>query len=152
MRLAGLMLAPGANLGSLTGLAKYRGWEMAIVPDGEQVWADAADACSSQAYNHLGCPIVPGGLVNVLSASAGKLLFQVPLSSGFFPFSIALARQGKFAALSGLGLFIPDANTGRDRRFSIRNRKFGQPVFTSDGQRGYVVLPEENAVAVLALA
>ena len=93
---------------------------------------------------------MPGGLVNVLSASTGKLLFQVPLSSGFFPFSIALARQGKFAALSGLGLFILDANTGK-MVTSIRNRKFGQPVFTSDGQRGYVVLPEDFAVAVLAL-
>lgn len=38
---------------------------MAVSPNGAQVWANGADACSSPFYDHAGCPIVPAGVVNV---------------------------------------------------------------------------------------
>jgi YVTN family beta-propeller protein len=73
----------------ITGITGFPnvGSKIAVSPDGKRVWATDGDACSSPSYNHVGCPVVPQGVVNVISTATDKLLQSLgaPGRVGFAP-------------------------------------------------------------------
>ena len=67
----------------ITGLANVGG-ELAISPDGTQLWAQGNDACSRPDYPHYGCPSLPSRVVNVVDTSNLKPVkaYGFPLEDG----------------------------------------------------------------------
>lgn len=59
--------ATNTSLGAITGLPNVGG-EIAVSPDGSQIWLDGSDACHSQYYDRQGCPLTGGGIIHVLRA------------------------------------------------------------------------------------
>lgn len=54
------------------------GSDVEIAPDGQSMWIDGYNACASQNYDHLGCPIVPAGVLNIVSIPEHRLIRSIP--------------------------------------------------------------------------
>lgn len=61
------------SAGIIRGLPNVGG-DIAVSPDGSQVWADGMDACLSAYYDQAGCPKGPGSIVNVIRTLDHTLL------------------------------------------------------------------------------
>jgi len=125
------------------------GGPVAISPDGTQVWANGLDVCRNYpAYFYL-CPIVPGGVVNVIRTSDNAVIETIGFPNGaglitIFPDSL-LAAVG-----SASQLLILDTQT-----FAVVDSldiaASGSLAFTPDGRWAYAPVPSENAVKVLQI-
>jgi YVTN family beta-propeller protein len=60
-----LDVTSGRFVGNLSGPPNVGG-PLVLSPDGRQVWAHGLDACRAPAYDHVGCTVVPGEVVNVM--------------------------------------------------------------------------------------
>jgi DNA-binding beta-propeller fold protein YncE len=97
--------ASGAFLGSITGLPNV-GAAIAISPDGTQLWANGYDACSSPAYDHVGCPFVGSGVVNIVDTGTNTRIGSIG-SLGFGPGFITFTSDSSLAIVdSGPSLML----------------------------------------------
>ena len=135
--------ATGKLIGAVTGLANVGG-SIAVSPDGKRVWADGLDACSVRAYDHVGCPAVPSGIVHVIDAATKKLIRTLPKASGGF---VVLSPDGTMAALTGAHVLLLDA---RDfRPLATFPEQMGGAVFSRDSRRIYLTGILKPEVVVL---
>jgi probable HAF family extracellular repeat protein/YVTN family beta-propeller protein len=142
--------ATGAFLGSITGLPNV-GSRLTISPDGAQVWENGGDACSAAFYDHVGCPFVPSGVVNVISISSNALQQSLGFS-GFSPGLISFFPDSSRAIVGNASstLLIYDTATfGVVDTLSVPGS--GSVAFAPNGQ-AYAPLPQENKVAILQLS
>ncbi len=137
--------ATGAYLTSITGLPNVGG-PISVSPDGMQVWEYGADACSAPFYDHAGCSLVPGAVVNVLSTATNSLIrslgFTLAEASGhtsFFP-------DSRHALVGGNNLKIID--TAGFGRVQTLNFPAGGSVAFIDGL-GFMPVSAHNTVYVL---
>jgi YVTN family beta-propeller protein len=136
----------GRFLHAITGLANV-GDALALSPDGLRLWADGEDACASPAYDHLGCPAVPAGVVNIIDTAADRLVRSVPLVSRAFPGFVKFSPDGRFVVVNGGGPRFIDAGTFATLA-ALPDLTMNALVLLHDGRRAYVAL-KENRVAVL---
>jgi YVTN family beta-propeller protein len=139
----------GAFTGSITGLPNVGG-RLFVSPDGAQVWENGGDACVAPFYDHAGCPFVPSGVVNVISASTNTLQHSIGFS-GFTPGHVSFLPDGSRALIgNGANLSLFDTST-----FALVGNipvpASGSVVFAPNG-KAYAPLPGQNQVAVLSLA
>lgn len=142
--------ATGAFLGSTTGLPNV-GSRLTISPDGAQVWELGGDACSTSFYDHVGCPFVPAGVVNVISTATNALQQSIGFS-GFSPGLISFFPDSSRAIVSNAStsLLIFDTSTfGVVDTLSVPGS--GSVAFAPNG-RAYAPLPQQNKVAILQLS
>jgi hypothetical protein len=141
-------VATNSFLTSITGLPNV-GSSITISPNGSQVWENGGDACSSIAYDHVGCPAVPGvpeAVINALGTTTNSLLQTLGFapSAGFVSFS----PDGSSAYVGGNSLTIIDTTS-----FAVIGTvplpASGSVVFTPDRARAYAVVSALNSVAVL---
>lgn len=142
--------ATGAFLGSTTGLPNV-GSRLTISPDGAQVWENGGDACLSSFYDHVGCPFVPAGVVNVISTSTNALQQSIGFS-GFSPGLISFFPDSSRAIVGNASstlLIFDTANFSVIETLAVPGS--GSVAFTPGGQ-AYAPLPQHNRVAVLQLS
>lgn len=142
--------ATGAFLGSTTGLPNV-GSRLTISPDGAQVWEIGGDACISSFYDHVGCPFVPAGVVNVISTSTNALQQSIGFS-GFSPGLISFFPDSSRAIVGNASATLLIFDTSN---FSVKETLAvpgsGSVAFTPSGQ-AYAPLPQQNRVAILQLS
>jgi len=137
----------GKLVRAITGLPNV-GNALAISPDGGMLWANGEDACSSIAYDHLGCPAVPAGILNIIGTAADRLVRSVPVVGPGTPEGITFSPDGEIVAASGRSPRLLDARTFQTLA-AIPGIRTHALVFSRDGRRAYATLPDENAVVVL---
>jgi DNA-binding beta-propeller fold protein YncE len=139
----------GAFLGSITGLANV-GAALAVSPDGQALWANGLDACMSRAYDHVGCPAVPAGIVNVINTRTDKLVHSIAWLGPVHPLSIEHSPDARIVAVSGESPRFYDSGTYEIVAAlpAVFTRAL---VFDPDGRRAYTSLQRNNQVAVLEL-
>ena len=136
----------GKLLRAITGLANV-GNALALSPDGRRLWADGEDACSSRAYDHLACPAVPAGVVNIIDTATDHLIRSVPVVGGSFPSIVKLSSDGEYAVVDSEGPRFIDARTFATLA-APANLAMNALVLRNDGRCAYVAL-QQNRVAVL---
>ena len=127
------------------------GGPLALSPDGNQIWANGEDACWSPAYDHDGCPLSPGGVINVIRVSDNRVARTLGLPAAgageisFFP-------DGSRAVVSG----SVETRVIDTRRFSaveaLALKQTGKAVFARGGTRAYIPVQDRNALAVFDLS
>lgn len=159
-------------LAVIRGLANVGG-QLALSPDGKQVWIQGLDACSRPDYPHGGCPSEPSRVVNVLQTTDIESLnrFQdfdcanpadpCPLLKTFgFSLEDANGRMSfspDGEAFVGDGVSLKEIKTSEVSGASAANitklpiADVGQIAFQPDGKRAYLTLIDKNAVAVVDL-
>jgi DNA-binding beta-propeller fold protein YncE len=129
-----LNVATDTIVGSASGPPNV-GASIAVSPDGAYVWVDGKDACASWRYNHQGCPIVPGAVVNVLRTSDRAFIqtlgFPAPADVG------------------GPVIFFPDGSRVFWGSVVIDAASF-TPVETLDSPAGWVVFTPDRRRAYMA--
>jgi YVTN family beta-propeller protein len=122
-----------------------------VAPDGSQVWENGGDACSRSLYDHVGCPFVPGGLLNVVGTGPNPRLRSLVLKG----------------ALVGCATFAPSGDvvlvTTQQQSLLMRSKDAravgylprvsgGKATFTPDGALAYIPLLDKPAIAVVQVA
>jgi YVTN family beta-propeller protein len=135
-------------LGTIAGPPNVGG-QVLLSPDGRQLWVNGNDACSQPAYDHEGCPLVPGRTVNVISTADLKLIktltFSLDQGNGVMSFS----PQGEAFVGGGLNLkVVPETDLNAVQEMDIAAA--GSVVFLADGRTAFATMGDKNAVAVLA--
>ncbi|HET8550153.1 MAG TPA: hypothetical protein VFL57_19215 [Bryobacteraceae bacterium] len=132
----------GNLLRTITGLATVGSYIRAS-PDGQTIWANGLDACSSAAYDHIGCPAVPAGIINVLDAATYRPIRSISFPGPFHPDGLAFSPEGSLAVVSGDALMIFNAATTEMLRVypRFRTRDF---IFSEDGTTGYATIAPEG--------
>jgi YVTN family beta-propeller protein len=124
------------------------GGPIAVSPDAQQVWANGLDACSSQQYDHAGCPDAAGPVFNVIRTSDNKAVHKFTLPEGY---RIAFLPDSSRAIIGGYTLQVIDTTT-----FDVLESGLlmgnGDVTVSPDGRRAYLLQPTENSVAVLDLS
>ena len=130
------------------------GDQIALSPDGTQIWSNGADACSRPDYPHYGCPSVPSRVVNALRVSDDPNLTLTPLKTfGFkldeFNGRISISPQGEVFVGGGIYLKRIDRRS-LDVVQRLNIAAAGDVVFSPDGHTAYVTVGEMNQVDVLS--
>jgi YVTN family beta-propeller protein len=130
------------------------GDQIALSPDGTQLWSNGADACSRPDYPHDGCPSVPSRVVNALRVSDDPNLTLTPLKTfGFkldeFNGRISISPQGEVFVGGGIYLKRIDPRTLKVVQL-LNIAAAGDVVFSPDGRTAYVTVGEMNQVDVLS--
>lgn len=129
------------------------GDQLALSPDGAELWAKGEDACSRPDYPHEGCPSVPSRVINVLRVSDDRGLTLQPirtlgLSLVDFNGRISLSPDGEVFIGGGIYLKRVDPRSLETiQRLDIANA--GDVAYSPDGQTAYVTVAEKNEVDVL---
>jgi hypothetical protein len=128
------------------------GREIVASPDGSQVWADGHDACRTPGYDHVGCPAVPGGIVNIWRVDDHRLLASLGLPGDQTESAVAgisFVPDGSRAVLGGQRVRVVDVSSLR----VVEELPLvaGAATFTPDGRRAYLPLSGQPYLAVLDL-
>jgi YVTN family beta-propeller protein len=121
------------------------GSKIAVSPDGKRVWASNVDACSSPSYDHKGCPIIPQGVVNVISTATDTLLQSLG-STG----RVAFSPKNSFAALGGSQLTLLKPSISFIGLVGIAGS--GSMAVTPNGKKAYVPVPGANGVTIITIS
>ena len=130
------------------------GDQIALSPDGTQLWSNGDDACSRPDYPHAGCPTVPSRVVNVLRVSNDPNSTLSSLKTfGFsldeFNGRISISPLGDVFIGGGIYLKRIDPHTFQMvQRIDIAGA--GDVVFSPDGQTAWVTVGPKDEVDVLA--
>ena len=136
------------RVGVARGLANVGG-QLALSPDGTEVWAQGEDACSRPDYPHEGCPTVPSRVVNVLHASDDLTPIKpIGLSLDDWNGRISFAPDGEAFIAGGVRIKrIRSRNLDEIKRIPISST--GEIVFESGGRTAYATISDRNTVDVL---
>jgi len=140
----------GAARATITGPPQVGG-EIHASPDGGQIWIDGNDACTSPDYDHAGCPVVPGGVINVFRVDDNYLLGSVAIPGTTMSGGFSFVPDGSRAIVGGSTLKVIDT-----RSLGIAEEAplpaTGRAAFTPDGSRAYVLVPTESRLAMFSIA
>jgi YVTN family beta-propeller protein len=140
----------GDFLGSITGLPNV-GQNILVSPDGLQVWANGTDACCNPAYDHRGCPVAPGGLINVISSRSNRLIRSIGFAGTGTTFGHVVFPDSSMAAVGFEHELVLIDTKDFKAVGSIPLRVSPHMAFTPDGALAYVPVLEENRVAIMEL-
>ncbi|MGI8989379.1 MAG: YncE family protein [Bryobacteraceae bacterium] len=104
------------------------------------------DACTSRAYDHAGCPVVPSGILHVIDAATKKVIRILPKASSEF---VVFSPNAAMALLTGEHVLLLDA---RDfRPLATFPEYLNGAVFSHDGRRIYLTGGAEAELVVLEI-
>lgn len=132
--------------GAITGFANV-GTALRLSPDGSQVWENGADACDSPQYDHVGCPAVPAGLLNIISAADNKLR-AVAVRGGRVQ-GITFSPDAEYVAVGLTDALLVLRTKDLTIAASLPVGSTGRLAFTADGLRVYSPVNGRAAVAVI---
>lgn len=132
-------------MGSVHGLPNVGG-QIAVSPAGAYVWAHGENACYDPKYDHLGCPVVPGSVINVLSTADNSLLQTLGFAGGLNRFSFS--PDGSRVLVGAQNLEVLDTASFKSLE-TLPLPQAEAAVFTPDGRHAYVPVFERAVVAVL---
>lgn len=135
--------------GAITGLANVGGF-MAVSPDGSRLIEDGGDACASPRYDHLGCPFVPGGILNVIDVRNNRYLRSVGVR-GANPKYVVFSADGQLILVATGSNMILMSNDLRVVS-SLPLLSSGRVAFAHDGKLAYVPATTISSVAVVQMA
>jgi YVTN family beta-propeller protein len=121
---------------------------LTVSPDDSQLWENGEDACDSPQYDHIGCPAVPAGLLNIISVSKNKLVRSVGVRGARLQ-CVTFAPNGQFAAVASTDHLILLRSSDRALLGSLAIGSSGKIAFTPDGSVAYAPLTTQSAVAVI---
>jgi YVTN family beta-propeller protein len=139
---------PYEPIAVITGLPNVGG-QLALSPDGSDLWADGNDACSRPDYSHEGCPGFPVRVVNIINTSDLSVRsygFSISESDGRISFS----PEGEAFVGGGDSLKqIPKPALGVATRLPIPAA--GDVAFRREGKAElmYVAVSNKNTVQVM---
>ena len=121
------------------------GSKIAVSPDGKRVWASNVDACSSPSYDHVGCPVVPQGVVNVINTATDALIQSIAAIGrvGFAPKSSLVTVGGpQLMLLKPSIAFVGLANIAGS----------GSMAMTRNGTKAYIPVTNSSGVSVINIS
>lgn len=136
-------------LASINGFPNVGG-QILTSPDGAYVWAHGEDACGQpKRYDGIGCPIVPGSVINTFTTADNRLIRTLGLRGSLGEMSFL--PDGSRVLVGGDSLEVMNPGTFQSvQTLPITHAKAA--VFTPDGQRAYMLVPERDSVVVLDVA
>jgi YVTN family beta-propeller protein len=129
------------------------GDQVALSPDGKELWIKGEDACSRPDYPSDGCPSVPSLIVNVLRVSSDperdmQLLRPIGFSLSEFSGRISFSPRGE--VFVGGGIHLKQLRTdGLEAAPPMDIAGAGDVVFSPDGNTAYVTVAGKDEVEVL---
>jgi DNA-binding beta-propeller fold protein YncE len=138
----------GRSVGSITNLPNVGG-DLAVSPDGSQLWADGADACFSAHYDKVGCPSGRGSIINVIATADHSPIRSVRVGGldeyntrlSFTPDgSRVVVGRAEISVVSTSALTLMEA---------LPLPLWSNVVFSPDGSAAYAVMGDRRSVAVL---
>jgi hypothetical protein len=135
--------------GAVTGFANV-GESISVSPDGSQVWENGADACDSPQYDHIGCPAVPGGLLNIVTTANNRLARVIGMRGARLQ-GITFSPDGEYVAVGTTDHLLLIRSTNFAMVASVPVESTGRIAFTADGLKAYSPVNEKSAVAVIQI-
>jgi YVTN family beta-propeller protein len=132
----------------ITGITGFPnvGGKIAVSPDGTQVWAsDAGGACSAPGFDHLGCPVIPQGVVNLISTATDKFVQSVGAAG-----RVTFAPDNSYVVVGGSQLLILRPSTAT-LVGAVDLPVSGSLALTLDGKKAYVPNPSQGTVTVIRI-
>jgi DNA-binding beta-propeller fold protein YncE len=126
------------------------GTALSLAPDGSQVWENGADACDSPQYDHVGCPAVPAGLINIISTADNKLARAVALRGGRVQ-GITFSPDGVSVAIGLTNALLLVRSKDFAVTASLPVGSTGRLAFTPDGLKAYSPVNGRPTVAVIQI-
>jgi YVTN family beta-propeller protein len=120
------------------------GKKIAISPDSTQVWASDENGCSAAKFDHIGCPVVPQGVVNLISTATDTFLESVGAAG-----RVTFAPDNSFVVVGGSQLLIFTPSTTPIGAVNVAGS--GSLAVTADGSKAYVPVPSQNSVTVISI-
>jgi len=136
-------VATDTLLKGITGFPNV-GEKIAISPDGAQVWTSDENGCSASRFDHIGCPVVPQGVVNLISTATDTFV-QSMAAAG----RVTVAPDNSFVVLGGSQLQLVTPAMSLIGTINIPGS--GSMAVTADGTKAYAPIPSQNAVAVISI-
>jgi len=137
-------VASDALIKEIVGLPNV-GSKITVSRDGKRVWASNVDACSSPSYDHLGCPVVPQGVINVIDTSTDTLIESLAAVG-----RVAFAPRNSFVSVGGPQLLLLKPSTALIGVVSLAGS--GSMAVTRNGEKAYVPVPGSDQVTVLSIS
>jgi len=126
------------------------GGDVSVLPYGFRAWEIGADACDSPQYDHAGCPVVPGGLINIIDLQKRTLVRSIGVR-GARLIGCSFSPNGEVAAITSSERLILMSVKSMSSIGSLRLASPSKMAFSADGSLGYLALPGESAIAVVQL-
>jgi len=133
--------------GSISGFPNV-GAQVAVSPDGAYLWAPGVDACANSSYDHVGCPLVPGDVINLFDTASNTRVSTIGverLSAGvlsLFPDS------SRALAFGGHELLVISTATQATLE-TLPIPDVSSVIFSPDSRHAYVTSKEKQAIAIL---
>lgn len=121
------------------------GSKIAVSRDGKRVWASNVDACSSPAYDHVGCPLVPQGIINIIETESDRLVDSLAAVG-----RVSFAPKDSFVVVGGPQLMLLKPCTAFIGLINLAGS--GSMAVTRNGQKAYVPVPGSNQVVVINIS
>jgi YVTN family beta-propeller protein len=121
------------------------GSKIAVSPDGKRVWASNVDACSSPSYDHIGCPVVPQGVVNVINTATDALIQSIAAIG-----RVGFAPKNSFVAVGGPELMLLKPSIVIVGLANVAGS--GSMAMTRNGKKAYIPVPSSSGVTVLNIS
>jgi len=133
--------------GSITGFPNV-GAQVAVSPDGAYLWVPGVDACSNSSYDHVGCPMVPGDVINLFDTASNTRVSTIGverLSAGV----LSLFPDSSRALALGDHQLLVISTATQATLETIPIPAVSSVIFSPDSRHAYVTSKEKHAIAIL---
>ncbi|HEY7099720.1 MAG TPA: YncE family protein [Terriglobales bacterium] len=134
-------IATDTLLKGITGFPNV-GEKITVSPDGSQVWTSDENGCSSHRFDNIGCPVVPQGVVNLISTSTDTFVQSIAAAG-----RVTVAPDNSFVVLGGSQLQLLTPSTSLIGTINIPGS--GSLAVTADGTKAYAPIPSQNVVTII---
>jgi YVTN family beta-propeller protein len=134
--------------GSITGFPNVGG-QIVVSPDGSYLWVPGGDACAKSDYDHLGCPVVPGNVINLFNTASNTLVGTLGIERPSGYVQVSLFPDSSRALVFG-GPELTVISMATQATLETLPVPFATSViFSPDSRHAYITLKEKHALAVL---